>query len=99
MVRPGVPAPNLAPRRLAWNVLFLRSPTREKYLGWLAAEFPQYLEAYRRAYAGRVYLGGRYRRWLDERLSRLRDKHGFCQREAEPDSPRRPPAEQSRLWA
>lgn len=85
-------------RRLAWNVLFLRSPTKEKYLRWLAAEFPQYLEAYRRAYAGRVYLGGRYRRWLEERLSRLRDRHGFTHREAEPEWARTPPAEQFRLW-
>lgn len=59
------------------NVLFLRSPTREKYLRWLEAEFPQYLEAYRRAYEGRVHLRGRYRERLEERLLRLRRKHGF----------------------
>ena len=85
-------------RRLAGNVLFLRSPTREKYLRWLAAEFPRYLEAYQRAYAGRVYLGGRYRRWIDERLSRLRAKHGFGPRDDEPawSAPAR--AEQLGLW-
>jgi len=59
------------------NVLFLRSPTREKYLRWLEAEFPRYLEAYRRAYEGRVYLRGAYRQRIDEVLRRLRRKHGF----------------------
>jgi DNA repair photolyase len=61
------------------NVLFLRSPTREKYLRWLAAEFPRYLEAYRRAYDGRVYLRGAYRTRIDETLLRLRRKHGFAE--------------------
>jgi DNA repair photolyase len=59
------------------NVLFLRSPTREKYLRWLEAEFPRYLEAYRRAYEGRVYLRGAYRTRIDEMLLRLRRRHGF----------------------
>lgn len=59
------------------NVLFLRSPTREKYLRWLEAEFPRYAEAYRRAYEGRVYLRGRYRQRIDEMLRRLRRRHGF----------------------
>jgi DNA repair photolyase len=64
-------------RRAFGNVLFLRSPTREKYLRWLEAEFPRYLEAYRRAYQGRVYLRGAYRERIDEMLLRLRRKHGF----------------------
>jgi DNA repair photolyase len=64
-------------RRLFSNVLFLRSPTREKYLRWIAAEYPRYLEAYRKAYEGRVYLGGAYRQRIRERLERLKSKHGF----------------------
>jgi DNA repair photolyase len=66
------------------NVLFLRSPTREKYLRWLESEYPRYVEAYRRAYEGRVYLRGRYRERLDDMLLRLRRKHGF----ADPDPER-----------
>ena len=66
-------------RRAFSNVLFLRSPTREKYLRWLEAEFPRYLEAYRRAYRGRVYLRGAYRERIDAVLSRLRHEHGFDQ--------------------
>src|SRR5206468_2948813 len=64
-------------RRLSWNVLFLRSPTREKYLRWLGGEFPRLLEAYEQAYGGRVYLGGSYRRRVARLVERLRWKHGF----------------------
>ena len=64
-------------RHLFTNVLFLRSPTREKYLRWLEAEFPRYLEAYRKAYEGRVYLAGPYRRRIRELVDRLKAKHGF----------------------
>ena len=64
-------------RRLSSTLLFLRSPTREKYFRWLEAEFPRYLEAYRRAYAGRVYLGGSYRARIRGLIERLRRRHGF----------------------
>ena len=64
------------------NVLFLRSPTREKYLRWLEAEFPRYLEAYRRAYQGRVYLRGAYGERIHQMVSRLRRKHGFVNEDA-----------------
>jgi DNA repair photolyase len=63
--------------RMSWNILFLRSPTREKYLAWLGRTFPQYLEAYRHAYADTVYLGGRYRERLRVVIRTLRDKHGL----------------------
>ena len=64
-------------RHMFANVLFLRSPTKEKFLRWLAADFPAYLEAYRRAYADRVYFGGRYRETIDARVRVLKRKHGF----------------------
>jgi hypothetical protein len=40
-------------------------------------EFPRYAEAYRRAYADRVYLGGRYRERVLARVDRLAGKHGL----------------------
>jgi len=86
-------------RRMFSNVLFLRSPTKEKYLRWLAAEFPRYLEAYRSAYEGRVYLGGRYRERIRGLIGRLRARHGFRDRsdtDDEDDTPRA--AEQLALW-
>jgi len=70
-------AASVGVRRLASQLLFLRSPTKEKYLRWLAAEFPRYLEAYRQAYDGRVYLGGRYRDRIRALMARLRQAHGL----------------------
>lgn len=67
-------------RRMFTNVLFLRSPTREKFLKWLGAEFPRYLEAYEKAYATRVYLEGPYRQAIDALVRRLEHKHGFGDR-------------------
>jgi DNA repair photolyase len=93
-------AASVGVRRMAYNILFLRSPTREKYLRWLSAEFPQHLEAYRRAYGGRVYLAGAYRDRLRQRIERLRQKHGleasFDKRGAAAPLPR--PALQLALW-
>jgi DNA repair photolyase len=78
-------------RRLFSNVLFLRSPTREKYLRFVAAEFPRYLEAYQKAYDRRVYLGGAYRRRVHDMLDRLKQRHGFDApaREEDASSPAR----------
>ncbi len=86
-------------RRMFWNILFLRSPTREKYLRWIAEEFPQYHEAYSRAYADRVYLGGRYRERIREVMERLRRKHGLTERVVgEEESARFASARQLRIW-
>jgi DNA repair photolyase len=86
-------------RRMFCNILFLRSPTKEKYLRWVEEAFPQHLDAYRRAYGGRVYLNGRYRERLRALIDRLRSKHGFTPAGGGEASFRRPRrAEQLRLW-
>jgi DNA repair photolyase len=64
-------------RRFNAGLLFLRSPTRERYLAFIEREFPRYAEAYRRAYADRVYLTGRYRESVLARADRLAEKHGL----------------------
>jgi hypothetical protein len=64
------------------SLLFLRSPTREKYFDFLAKEFPRYLEAYRRAYAGTSYLSGPYRDRIEALVRRLREKHGVLRDDA-----------------
>jgi DNA repair photolyase len=69
-------------RRMWASLLFLRSPTKEKYFEFLAREFPRYLEAYRRAYAGSSRLSGRYRERLEEIVRRLREKHGLEREDA-----------------
>ena len=84
-------------RHLFSNILFLRSPTREKYLRFLEAEFPRYLEAYRNAYAGRVYLAGRYRDRVREMITRLKKKHGFADDGRADEEPSKP-AGQLQLW-
>jgi DNA repair photolyase len=70
-------AASVGAKRLASQLLFLRSPTKEKYLRWLEAEFPKYLEAYRQAYDGRAFLGGRYRDRLRSLIARLRQTYGL----------------------
>jgi DNA repair photolyase len=82
-------------RRMFWNILFLRSPTKEKYLRWLATEFPQHVAPYARAYATRVYLGGRYRERLAATVSSLQRRHGFADAR-DRDEQRRPV--QLALW-
>jgi DNA repair photolyase len=84
-------------RRAAGRLLFLRSPTREKYFRWLAAEFPRYLEAYQQAYAGSVYLKGGYPRRVRAMVDRLLEKHGLVpRRDLDDDAPQ---PLQLALWA
>jgi DNA repair photolyase len=64
-------------RRVSWRLLFLRSPTREKYLAWLESEFPRYRMAYERAYAGRSHLSGAYPERIGKLMERLRARHGL----------------------
>jgi DNA repair photolyase len=83
--------------RLFWNVLFLRSPTREMYLRWLARAAPRLLPAYEDAYRDRVYLAGRYKQRLKERIERLKARHGFVARHEDEDGGHRRPL-QLPLW-
>ena len=87
-------------KRVSVIPLWLRSPTKEKYLRFVEADFPRYLEAYRRAYDGRVYLGGPYRERLRMTIDRLRKKHGL-ERDVHDAAPRASflaPPEQLPLW-
>jgi DNA repair photolyase len=65
-------------RRVSWRILFLRSPTREKYLEWLGREFPPLLPAYERAYAGRSHLDGRYPERVGALVERARARYGLA---------------------
>lgn len=64
-------------KRLWASILFLRSPTKEKYFDFLAREFPRHLEAYRRAYARTSHLRGAYRERIEALVRRLRERHGL----------------------
>ena len=69
-------------KRMWCSLLFLRSPTREKFFDFLSQEFPQYCEAYRRAYAGRSFLQGPYKERVLAMVRRLREKHGLTREDA-----------------
>ncbi len=88
-------------RRLFTNVLFLRSPTREKFLKWLGAEFPRYLEAYRTGLRdARVPGGAVSPARSTQMVRRLKAKHGFVDRRDEDGDrvePRRGAARRSGL--
>lgn len=78
-------------RHARYNVLFLRSPTREKYLEFLKTESPRLHEAHERAYAGRVFLRGKYPERLRALFRKLAERHGFeggAWSEAGPEPPR-----------
>ena len=64
-------------RRFSAGLLFLRSPTRERFLNFLDREFPRYAGAYRRAYAFRAHLTGPYRDRVLARVDRLAERHGL----------------------
>jgi DNA repair photolyase len=86
-------------KRMFCNVLFLRSPTKEKFLRWVAEESPRYREAYEAAYRDRVYLRGRYPERIRALVKRLREKHGVVtEAGATSGLARAVPAEQLRLW-
>ena len=87
-------------RRMFANVLFLRSPTREKYLRWLAASSRATSRPTEKAYAGRVYLGGPYReRDRRELVGRLKRKHGFDGDDARRGATAAPPGAAQALQA
>ena len=74
-------------RRMFAQVLFLRSPTREKFLRWLADAHPRLVEAYERSFAGRVYLEGTYKDSVMALVRRLKRAHGFLDGDREEDRP------------
>jgi DNA repair photolyase len=86
-------------RRVWGSLLFLRSPTKEKYFELLAREFPRYLEAYRRAYSRSSHLSGAYRKRIEETLRRLRQKHGLDAEDAAESGAYAQPPEQLGLFS
>jgi DNA repair photolyase len=92
-----VRAKSVGVKAVAYVPLFLRSPTREKYLRWIETAHPRYLEAYRRAYSHGAYLGRGYRERLRATMSRLRLRHGLASGWEERPV-RRARSEQLRLW-
>jgi DNA repair photolyase len=65
--------------RRSWaNLLFLRSPTRERFMAWLREAAPERVDAYERAYGNGAYLSRAVRERLMARVDRLRVRHGLA---------------------
>lgn len=62
------------------QILFLRSPTKEKYLAWLSREFPSLEGPYRHAYSDRTRLGGAYPKRTLRVVDELASRYGLAQR-------------------
>ena len=58
--------------------LRLQSSARERYLPFIAQEFPHLVEQYRRAYANGYQVGERYRTGLSERFAAVCASHGVA---------------------
>lgn len=64
--------------RRSWaNLLFLRSPTRERFLEWLKQAAPERLPEYARAYARGAHLDRAHGERILARVERVRARHGL----------------------
>lgn len=76
------------------NPLFLKPCSAAVFLPFLQREFPALVEQYRERYASRAFVSETYRREIQKRMARLREKYGICY-EREP----RPTAKQANAAA
>jgi DNA repair photolyase len=84
---------------VAAGALRLQPAARDRYLPWLAAEFPALAARYRATYARGHYAGDAYRRGLHDYVVRLCERHGLRVREYRRDGPSRetaPPSDAPR---
>jgi DNA repair photolyase len=67
-------------RFVGCNVMFLEGGTRDHFMGWLAAEYPQLVDGYTNLYA-RKYAPSAYRKEVQTVVSALRRKYGLNNRD------------------
>ena len=72
-------------RFVGCNVMFLDGGTRDHFMRWLAAEFPQMVEGYNSLYAGK-YAPSSYRKDVSNVVGLLRKKYGVNGRNEDDDS-------------
>lgn len=75
---------------VAAGALRLQPAARERYLPWVAAEFPELADRYRAAYARGPYAGERYRAGLRAHITRLCERYGLGVRSYDRRAPRPP---------
>ncbi len=87
-------------RFLGAQVVFLRSPALEVFLGFLDRSFPSLADRYRLRFRDGAHVRGEYPRRLAERVARVRARHGLNGRDGlDPAETVVPPAEEMSLWA
>jgi hypothetical protein len=64
-------------RHLGAGALRLQPAARDRYLPWIAAEFPELAARYRAAYAHGHHAGERYRAGLQRLIAKLCARHGI----------------------
>ncbi|MGH9314107.1 MAG: radical SAM protein [Vicinamibacterales bacterium] len=84
------------------NVLHLEGGTREHFMKFLAAEYPDLVDGYDRLYAGKKYAPKRYAAEVRKVIGALQSKYGLSRR-AEQDEDEKTPdlatdPEQAKLW-
>jgi DNA repair photolyase len=62
---------------ITYGALHLRPGAREWFLEWIDREYPQLSARYRAMYRSSSSAPDGYRRWLKERMSTLKRRHGF----------------------
>jgi DNA repair photolyase len=62
------------------NVLHLEGGTRDHFMKFLSAEYPELVEGYGRLYAGRKYAPNRFRDEVRKVVSALKAKYGLAER-------------------
>ena len=67
-------------RFVGCNVMFLEGGTRDHFMRWLSAEYPQLVDGYTRLYA-RKYAPSAYRREVHSVVNDLRTKYGLNNRD------------------
>jgi DNA repair photolyase len=76
------------------NVLYLKEGTKDHFLGFLAAEFPQMVEGYRRLYP-KAYAPPDYVRTVQDIIGGLQDRYGVRRRTTKiPSEPSAQPLEE-----
>jgi DNA repair photolyase len=76
------------------NILYLKEGTKDHFLGFLAAEFPQMVEGYRRLYPN-AYASPDYVRTVRDIIGELQDRYDVRRRSTKiPSEPRAEPLEE-----
>jgi hypothetical protein len=80
------------------NLLWLRTGTREHFLGHLARDWPELLGAYRQLYRSDAYLPDEKREPVLRMMRELREEYDIGERQV-PSTPAAEPAQQLSLLA